>query len=355
MSYYDDYEPDGEPDYDGEAAYENHLEDLAEIHFIDKDFFKRYESLEGIYEERMLTIFRYIYQSDWLPTDNQALKQDLSKRAHEYLSGRILNIFIKDISSSFNEKKSIYFSKIKNIEKEEEWLELEKIKQATIKKRENAIGNAKNISDEVHVVKMMSINKRGTSSSYPYLDMGIELNLVDSKAEIYVEYNRHRLGTLPQDISNKLLAQDGKKYVVILLKADFKENTYWKPRLVSDWEIGEEPRPPIKVTESILEMELLIFKVKSSQDTKSLIADIMKKYNQEKETTKKSPFVINIRHYIGRKAMVKYYGMKKSKWVGKTVTVIGSDPKFDYIFIVSEDGNQNNTNSFNKNNLEFLD
>lgn len=53
MSYYDDYEPDWEPDYhvehDGEAAYENHLAGLAEIHFIDKNFFKSYESLLDIF------------------------------------------------------------------------------------------------------------------------------------------------------------------------------------------------------------------------------------------------------------------------------------------------------------------
>lgn len=358
MSYYDDYEPDWEPDYDedydGEAAYENYLADLAEIHFIDKDFFKRYESLKENYEERMLTIFRYIYQAEWLPSDNQTLKQDLSKRAHEYLSGISLELFIKDISSSFNEKKSIYFSKIKKLEKEEERLEQEKIKQAAIKKRENAIENAKKLSDEVHVIKIKSINERGASSAFPYLDMGRELNLVPSKEEVCIEYNRHKLGLLPQDISDKLLAQKDKKYVAILLKADIRENTYWKPRLVPDWEIGEEPKPPINVTEKILEMELIILKVKSWQDTESLIADILKNNKEEKEITKKSPFAINIEDYIGRKAKVKYYGVKKSKWVGKTVTVMGRDPKFDFIFIVSEDGNPNNTNSFNKANLEFL-
>lgn len=358
MSYYDDYESDWEPDYDedydGDAAYENYLADLADIHFIDKDFFKRYQSLEENYEERMLSIFKYIYQADWLPTDDQSLKRDLSKGANKYISGRSLELFIKDISSSFNEKKSIYFSKIKKLEKEEERLEQEKIKQAAIKKRENAIENAKNISDEVHVIKMKSINERGASSAFPYLDMGKELNLVTSKEEICVEYNRHRLGTLPQDISNKLLIQEDKKYVAILLEADIRENTYWKPRLVPDWEIGEEPKPPIKVTEKILEMDILIIKVKPGQNIASLITDIFKENNEETETTKKSPFDFNIEDYIGRKAKIKYFG-RKSKWVGKIVTVIGCDSKFKNVFIVAEDGNSTNTHSLNRVYLEYLD
>lgn len=358
MSYYDDYEPDWEPDYeedyDGEAAYENYLADLADIHFIDKDFFKRFEALEGNYNERMLTIFKYIYQADWLPKEDHSLKQDLLKRAHEYLSDKSLELFINDISSTFKKKKSIYFTEIKRLEKEEELKELEKKQQAAIKKRENAIKNAKRLSDEVHLIKIKSINERGASSAFPYLDMGKELQLIPSDKEICVEYNKHRLGILPQDISNKLLNQKDERFVAILLYADIRENTYLKPRLVPDWEIGEEPKPPIKVTEKILEMDTMIIKVKLEQNVGTLITNIFKETNEEKEITKKSPFDIKKDNYLGRKAKVKYYGAKKSKWVGKTVTVIGFDPKFDFIFIVSDDVNPKNTNSFNKANLEFL-
>lgn len=80
---------------------------------------------------------------------------------------------------------------------------------------------------------MKSINERGASSAFPYLDMGKELNLVPSKEEVCVEYNRHKLGLLPQDVSDKLLAQKDKRYVAILLKADIRENTYLETEISS--------------------------------------------------------------------------------------------------------------------------
>lgn len=349
MSDYDDYEPDFYDDVDADFDHESYMESLAEIHFIDKGFFEKYAAHEKSEEERHLAIFDYMRNADWLPSAKDAIIEDLSTRGEEYLSGRHLELFLRDIGGSFWQKKGQYDQKLEWMDREKKRVEQEKHRNEADLKRDRAIENARLRSEEVYVLHVHSVNERDVQFAWPYLERGKELKFRQESDGAAIYYQNRRLGVLPADVGNGVL-KSSEMFGGVLLDADFGKDISYVSRPVPDWEIGEEPKPPIKVTSSVLKMHLLVARLKPGENMSDFIEDIFKESPVERRPVEKED------PYIGRKAKVKYTGNKKSKWVGKTVIILERNADFpsSSIYIVAQVENMKDTRSYNIVNLQLL-